>query len=161
MVFKVVSPIDKYKDDTIYNDIVRYCLDPHKAPSGFVTGFNLTMGYIADDMYELAQRFKKLKGTRIRHVILAFDPIKEKHISPEDALYIAEKGCRYYASDYQVFAIVHENKEHLHIHMVMNTVRIHDGEKYKGRKKDYYAFQDYLKKTIRPFGLKLKVWSDE
>lgn len=92
-------------------------------------------------------------------MILAFDPQKEKHISYETAFMIAKKSCKYYASDYQIFAAVHENTEHVHIHIVMNTVSIHDGEKYKGRKKDYYAFQMHLKKTIRQYGLKLEISS--
>ena len=161
MVFKVVSPENKYKDNDTYRTIVNYCLNPFKAPHAFVVGFNLDMDHAEQDMYELSQQFNKLKGTRIRHMVLTFDPEKEKGISHEDAFYIAKKTCKYYASDYQIFAVVHENREHVHIHIIMNTVRIHDGEKYKGRKKDYYAFQEHLRKTIRPFGLKLKVTSDD
>ena len=146
MLFKVKSPTDKYKDNEIYSDIANYCLDPQKARHNLVVGYNLDVNEIASNMYELADRFNKLKGTRIRHMVLSFDPQKEKDISYETALYIAIKSCKYYASDYQIFAAVHEDKEHLHIHIVMNTVRIHDGEKYKGRKKDFYAFQEHLKK---------------
>ena len=160
MMLKIVSPKDKYKDDNIYEDIVNYCLAAHKTPTGLIIGLNLNMEYPAADMHDLAAHFSKLKGTRIRHMVLSFDPKKEKHISHESAFLIAGKVCKYYAPDYQIFAVVHENTDHVHIHIVMNTVRIHDGEKYKGRKKDYYAFQDHLRKSIRPYGLKLEISSD-
>lgn len=139
---------------------MNYCLNPSKTPHNLVVGYNLDIDDIANDMYELADRFNKLKGTRIRHMVLSFDPQKEKDISYEIALLIANKTCKYYASDYQIFAVVHENSDNLHIHIVMNTVRIYDGEKYKGRKKDFYAFQEHLKKIIKPLGLKLRVTPD-
>lgn len=156
MILKVVSPKGKYKDDGVYQAVAQYCTDVHKMKSGYLTTRNLDEDNIADDMYQLTEHFGKLKGTRIRHMVLSFDKKLESHITAEIAYVVADAVCNYYSEDYQIFAAVHEEKPHIHIHVIMNTVNITTGKKYKGKKKDYYRFQTYLKKVLKRFGCKLQ-----
>ncbi len=157
MIMKVVSPLEKYKDDGIYNDIVNYCINQEKTPHGCVVMCNLDQDDPAQDMYRLSEQWGKLKGTRIRHTVVSFSDSSEKDVDREKAFRIAERACDYYAKDYQVFAAVHEDTDNLHFHMVMNTVGIQDGKKYKGRKGDFYQFQSYMKDIARKNGLKFRV----
>lgn len=161
MLFKTVNPSNKYKDDSIYMDIVGYVTRGDRAIHDLVGYVNINdPDNAGQEMYDLARSFGKLKGTRIRHMIFSFDPVKEAHIHTKAAFYIGYKISQYYENDYQLFFAVHENKEHLHIHMIMNTVHRLTGEKHKGKKKDYYDFQKHIKKIIKPYGLYLRVTND-
>ena len=154
MIMKVVSPKEKYKDHNIYRDIVHYCTREDKCKSGYIVTENLDEDTIAGEMAELAERFGKSRGTRIRHTVFSFD--ESDNATAEDAFAIAQEACAYYAGDYQVFAAVHEDTDDLHFHMVMNTVNRNTGEKYKGRKKDYYAFQNHMRRIAHKNGMSFR-----
>ena len=155
MIFKVVKPSDKYKDLDTYKVLASYCLDQRKVAAGCCAGYGLSLSSVADDMLDLATCHGKLKGTKVRHMILSFDPANESHIDCEQAFEIAKSACQFYHRDYQLFAAVHRDTVHVHIHIVMNTVHIKTGKKYPGSKKDYYAFQQHLRSVIRRYRLKL------
>ncbi len=157
MFLKIVSPRGKYKDDNTYENIVRYCLRKDKVLYPFCCGtFNMDLETAAEEMKELAIKYKKMKGTRIRHMILVFNPEKESHIDNLSASLIAQEICLYYADmGYQLLFAVHEDKPYLHAHIIMNTVRITDGKKYKGDKLDYYNLIKYVKTILKDYDLKL------
>ncbi len=157
MFLKIVSPKGKYKDNDVYDMIVRYVLSPYKVHNAnYCHGYNLNLDTAAEDMIITVARFNKNRGTRIRHMILIFDPHSESHISGRDVNDIAFKVCCYYARNgFQLFHAVHEDKKYLHAHIIMNTVRITNGKKYEGDKADYHRFQNHLKMVLRPYGLKL------
>ena len=128
MILIIENPTDKYKDDKIYADIVNYCTNPKKCKSGYIVLPNMDKDNMAQEMYDLSAKYHKLRGTRIRHEIISLE--ESDHANPADALLLAQHACDDYKDDYQVFVAVHEDTDHLHIHMVMNTVNIHDGKKY-------------------------------
>ena len=69
---------------------------------------------------------------------------------------IARQACGYYADSYQIVAAIHEDKEHLHIHFVMNATNYNDGTKYRGDKKDYYGFLKHLNQIVKPYGINIR-----
>ena len=74
-----------------------------------------------------------------------------------DAADIATRAIRYYEQQYQILAAVHEDRPHIHIHFVMNTLNYRTGKKYPGDRADYYGFLAYLGKILKPYGLKVKL----
>ena len=161
MLLKIKSTTNRYKDDEVYTDIIKYITNPKKTRSGYIVGFNVEDVATAGlEMRELASSFNKLKGIRVRHMILSFDPKKEKDINADFAFYIGCMACRFYEDDYQMVLAVHEGRDHLHIHIVMNTVNMNTGKKHPGDKQDYYRFQRHLKSVLKFFGLHLVVHKD-
>jgi len=158
MLFKTVPPSGKYKDDAIYFTLVKYIERKEATPSDLIGCWGIeNKKRISEEMYELAKSYNKLKGTRVRHMIFSFDSKKEPHINAVAAFHIGKLIGDFYYPDYQIVYAVHENTENLHIHMVMNTVHRFTGKKHKGKKDDYYRFQDHIRKTIRKFGLRLYI----
>ncbi len=153
MILKVVSPKDKYKDNEVYKSIVDYCLNPYKRKHvRYAKAYNMNLKTAAEEMKELAEYYGKLKGTRIRHMVLAFDPLTEKHIRAKEVNEIAKEACKYYRDlDYQIFYAVHEDQDYIHAHIVLNTVRISDGKKYKGDRKDYHNFLKHLRRILSEY----------
>lgn len=153
-VFKVITRKDSYKDQNIYRDLIHYITREDKARSHYIVLCGVSsIRTAASEMEELARRFNKEKGTRVRHMVLSFDPSEE--ISPRDAYQIASRVVDYYSSKYQIIAAVHEDKDCVHIHMMMNVVHMHTGYKYDGKKKDYYKFIAHIKSVLSPYRCKV------
>ena len=108
----------------------------------------------AYSMEGLCRAFDKTEGLLLRHSILSFSP--EERIDAWDAADIATRAIRYYKQQYQILAAVHEDRPHIHIHFVMNTLNYRTGKKYPGDRADYYGFLAYLGKILKPYGLKVK-----
>lgn len=143
----------KYHDENSLYDVIDYCCNPSKARNGYIGGFGIGAFDIADQMNGLAKAYGKAEGIRLRHMVLAFEPGEK--ITPEYAFQIAYQVAWYYGREYQILFAVHQDKPHLHIHFVMNTVSFIDGYKYAGKKEDYYAFSKYLQNVLETFGINL------
>lgn len=106
-------------------------------------------------MEDVVQAFHKEKGLKLRHSVLSFAP--EEPVTARQVKEIAGECIRYYEDDYQILAAVHENRDHLHIHFVMNTTSYRNGRKYRGDKADYYGFLSYMKRVVKPYGSYVKL----
>lgn len=157
MLLKIVSPTGKYKDASTYDDVLGYVLNPNKVKTGHQLHFNVSIHHPAEDMRCLAEKFKKTKGTKVRHMVLSFHPKKEVYITHQKALDIAGSVCDYYADEYQLVAAVHRDGGCVHVHIIMNTVNMETGRKYAGKKKEWHEFLRHIKEVIRPYGLRLQL----
>lgn len=63
------------------------------------------------------------------HFSISWKP--EEEVTPEQALFITEKFCQKYLSGYEAVYSVHLDKEHLHSHIVFNSVNTMTGYKYR------------------------------
>lgn len=153
-VFKTVSPKDHYKDEHIYKDAITYIINSDKAPQEHIwTQGVRSIETAAQDMKDLTNFHGKDHGTRIRHMILSFEP--HEPIGIQDAFDIEKRIMTFFAPEYQMVGAIHAyGNEHLHIHFIMNPVRINDGKKYKGSRGDFYAFIQYMKRLLREYGCK-------
>lgn len=141
----------KYHDENSLYDVISYCCNPEKTQSGNIGCFGANVQYAAEQMGRLAQTYGKANGIRLRHMVLSFEPGEK--VTSTGAYQIAYQAAWYYGREYQVLFAVHEDKKHLHIHFVMNTVSYLDGHKYAGKCEDYYNFLDHLRKILEPFGI--------
>lgn len=149
-IYRVINSAGKYHDSHSCRDVIRYATSPEKTKPNGIFGGAVLPENTADAMEGVARVYRKDSGVHLRHSVLSFAP--EEGVSVADAKAIAKEAIKYYRSDYQIIAAVHEDTDHPHIHFVMNTVSYRDGAKYHGEKKDYYAFQQYMNEIVRPYG---------
>ena len=102
-------------------------------------------------MEAVTRIYHRENGTHLRHSVLSFTP--DECVTARQVKDIAQQVLTYYQDDYQILAAVHEDKDHLHIHFVMNCVNYRDGSKYRGKKKDYYGFLKHVNGVLHPYGL--------
>lgn len=153
-ILKVVSPKNHYKDTCIYRDVISYIINPDKAPQQYIwTQGVRSIHTAAQDMETLTDFHQKNHGTRIRHMILSFSP--SEPIGLRQAFDIEQQVIAFFAPDYQMVGAIHAyGREHLHIHFIMNPVRISDGKKYKGDHTNFNIFLRYTKNLLRKYGVK-------
>lgn len=154
----------KYHDNNSYYDVINYIISEEKTPHQFIGGYGVNLNQAAYEMDYLAKVYGKESGIRLRHFILSFSPEEVKYggIKKFEALYkIGQYAALFYSDEYQIVFAVHEDKDHPHIHFVMNTTNYRTGAKYQGDKKDYYAFQNYIDDFLwEQYRLRLHVYKD-
>ena len=149
-IYRIINSAGKYHDSHSHSDVIRYAASPEKTKPDGIFGGAVPPEIAAAAMEGVARAYHKDSGVHLRHSVLSFSPTER--VSAEDTKAIAKKAIKFYETDYQIIAAVHEDTDHPHIHFVMNTVSYRDGSKYRGKKKDYYAFHRYMNKLVRPYG---------
>lgn len=91
-------------------------------------GINCSENYkkVAYEFFETKDYFHKTAGRQYRHYIQSFSP---DEISKEKVLEIAVKWAEKSFPGHEVFIAVHDDKEHLHSHFIVNTVNFETGIK--------------------------------
>ncbi len=108
-----------------------------------------------DDVYKAFLHEKRLwnkdSGRIYAHNIISFH--KDEHISPEQCLEIGKQFVEQFFSGYQNLIAVHQDKEHLHIHIVTNSVSYTDGKKIHQTKHDLERQKEYTNSLCKSMGL--------
>ncbi len=87
------------------------------------------------------------------HIIISFH--KDEKISPEEALDMGREFADKFFSGYQSLIGVHQDKDHLHVHIVTNSVSYIDGKKLHQTKHDLEKQKKYTNKVCLERGLKV------
>ena len=61
---------------------------------------------------------------------------KDEQITPEQALEFGKEFAENWFSGFQTLVAVHKDKDHIHCHLVTNSVSYEDGRKLHNTKKD-------------------------
>ena len=91
-----------------------------------------------DNVYETflmeKKMWRKTEGRMLTHSILSFH--KDELITPSEVLEFAIKLCQKNYEGYQVLIAIHEDKDHLHSHMLINSVSYVNGLKLRETRED-------------------------
>lgn len=109
---------DKTEEQTLV--AAQYC-SPETAPA---------------EMQRTKRRFHMTDGVQYYHIIQSFAP---GEISPELALEIAQAFVQEHLTEYEAVIGVHTDREHVHSHIVFNSVRWDGKGKYHSNAKTYYS----------------------
>lgn len=151
-VYTIVNAAGKYRDDDAIHDLLEYVTS--KAHKENILGGAVLPEIAELSMKGLARSYHKDEGVRLRHSILSFDP--GDSLTPHQVKDIAQQAIAYYQDDYQILAAIHDDQDHLHVHLVMNSVNYRDGSKYRGTKDDLYGFCGHINKVLNPYGVRAK-----
>lgn len=142
----------KYKNEDAKELVAEYILDSRKTISGYIGGYAISPECPAQSMMLISEQFKKSHGVQLRHFVLAFSPyeLTDPAIANEIGIRIAQLIGR----EYQVLYAVHENCDHLHIHIMANSVSYIDGHRYSGKHEEYSALKKGIHNILRDYGIK-------
>ena len=83
---------------------------------------------------ETKKFFEKEEGRQYRHYIQSFAP---GEIEKDRVLSLGIQWAEKVFKGYEVFIVTHTDKEHLHNHIVINSVNYIDGKKFQERKNEF------------------------
>lgn len=121
---------------------IDYIVDPNKTDAGRLIYSHGCVVETADVEMDLTARKGTGRGDRIAyHLIQSFAP--EDDISPEKALELGiEFAKRVTGGNYEFIVTTHIDKDHIHNHIIFNSVDYVKHRKYHSDKKDKYRIRD-------------------
>lgn len=99
--------------------------------------------------------WNKMDGRQYLHHIISFPP--NEKITPEQVLEFGKEFVDSVFSDNQALIAVHQDKEHIHIHIVVNTVSFVDGKKIHQSAYDLQRMKDLTNTMCIEKGLSIAV----
>ena len=116
---------------------IDYILNKEKTEEQVLTVYlNCDPGREVQQMLETKQAYGKTDGVQYYHIVQSFKP---GEVTPELALEIATEFAQEHLPDFQTVIAVHVDKEHIHAHLVFNSVNDFTGEKYHSNARSYYS----------------------
>ena len=136
---------------------IEYVLRPDKTSEllTYVTG-----PYRHDEInYDLVYRtfleekkmWDKDTGRMYAHNIISWH--KDEQITPDQALEFGKEFAEKWFSGFQTLMAVHKDKDHIHCHLVTNSVSYEDGRKLHNTKKDLERMKQLTNQMCRERGL--------
>ena len=132
-----------------------YVMNPEKTQGGRLVGaINCQADMAFEQMMDTKKQFGKTDKRQGYHIILSF---KEDEVEPDRAFEIAQKFVAEYLGDaYEAVFVVHDNTDHVHSHIVFNSVSFVDGKKYRYEKGDWAKYiQPITNKLCQEYGLSI------
>lgn len=113
---------------------LEYIQNPDKTEECvLVGGINCLPDTAFEQMEETKNIFHKTGKRQGYHVIISFSP--EEKVTAEQAMYVLEHFAKdVLGDDYEAVYAVHTDREHMHGHLIWNSVSITTGKKYNSPK---------------------------
>lgn len=118
----------------------------------YISGINCTPATAYEEMLAVKRRFGKMGGIVAYHGYQSFAPGEATpQIVHEIGLKLAEEV---WGDRYQVLVATHLDKaNHLHNHLVVNSISFVDGLRYRRTKQDYHRMRTASDRLCREYGL--------
>ena len=116
---------------------LEYIQNPDKTEECIlVGGINCLPDTAFEQMEETKNIFHKTGKRQGYHVIISFSP--EEKVTAEQAMYVLEHFAKdVLGNDYEVVYAVHTDREHIHGHLIWNSVSMTTGKKYNSPKDNW------------------------
>lgn len=134
---------------------LEYILKPEKTQDGRLVGaINCQVDTGFEQMKETKRLFGKIDKRQGYHLILSF---KEDEVAPDTAMEITQKFVQeYLGKEYEAVYAVHDNTDHVHSHIIFNSVGFVSGKKYRYEKGDWARdIQPITNRLCEEYGLSI------
>ena len=135
---------------------ISYITDEEKTQKGALVGsHNCNADTALQEMLATKRKFGKMDKRQGYHFIISF---KKQEVRPETAMEITQKFVeRYFGDDFQCLYATHDNTEHVHSHILFNSVSWRTGRKYRYEKGDWAReIQPIVNELCKEYGLSIQ-----
>ena len=138
-------------------NVIQYVLQEKKVIEGYadIIGPYEPDRITYDDVYQAFLMEKKIwkkdSGRMYAHNIISFH--RDEKVTPEECMEIGRRFCDQFFSGHQSLIAVHQDRDHLHIHIVTNTVSYIDGRKLHQSKADLEKQKVFTNQLCKERGL--------
>lgn len=101
---------------------------------------------------ETKKFYQKEEGRQYKHIIQSF---KAGEVDREKALEIGVEFCEKAFLGHEVFIATHTDREHIHNHIVINSVNLENGKKYHESRADLYQMKAINNEICLAHGLEI------
>ena len=116
--------------------IVSYLTQEEKTEEKLIGGKDCDPDNVVNDFNMTQELYGKTGGVKYHHIIQSFSP--EDNITPEKAHEIGKELAESQFKEFEVFVVTHKDKDHIHNHLVVNSVSFENGLKYNASNKSLW-----------------------
>ena len=136
---------------------MEYCKQAHKTWDDvtrrhLVTGINCVASTAYREFMNTKRFYEKTGGRMYYHVVQSFSP--EEELTAETAHEIALKLAEEFAG-FEVLVCTHTDRDHLHSHLIINSVSAEDGRKYHSDKDNIQRIRMASDQLCMQYGLSI------
>lgn len=135
------------------NGTLRYCCRRDKTEYGdrfLVSGVNCVAGCAYQEFLNTKRLYNKTDGRMFYHLIQSFHP--EENLTPQTAHEIALQLAEQF-DGFEVVVATHTDRDHIHSHLIINSVSADTGKKYHSDKDNIQHLRDVSDDLCRAYGL--------
>lgn len=135
-------------------NVLDYCMQEAKTVRNgtkLVSGINCLPESAYPEMMATKKKYGKMGGREYCHILQSFSP--EEDITPEKAHEIAIKFAQEQFKGYEIVVATHMDKEHIHSHIVLNSVNCETGKKYHSDKDNIKRLREASDAICLKYGL--------
>lgn len=133
--------------------ILHYVVDPTKTEDGrYVGATNCQPDYAYEQMVSTKKLFSKTDKRQGYHIIISFE---EGEVTADTAFEFVERFIDdYLQGEYEAVYAIHTNTDHIHGHIIFNSVNKITGNKYRYKKGDWAKYiQPVTNRLCEEYGL--------
>lgn len=155
-----------YRNQTAPENVINYCLNPEKIPSNCYGGSRISLADPCGSMQKIKDIFCHNYGKQLEHFILSFDKDEIHNLSIPKILHLSYAICEFFEGNQIMFAL-HETdgknelddlaEFHPHIHFVLNTTNVNNGNKTRIDFCNEYALKRYVGALLSEFSITEKL----
>ena len=149
-------------EKTSLDDMLEYATNDDKSVTlqkAYKTALNCNLETAYQDMMATKKRKNATGGRLGYHIIQSFKP---GEVTAEEAHEIAIELARHSFGDYEVVIGTHIDKNHIHSHIVVNSVSVFTGKKYRDTAKELFdGIRETSDQLCREHGLSVVVPKEE
>src|SRR5574344_1389218 len=120
--------------------IINYVTQDKKTTVDLITGKDCMADSCLEEMLYTKNLYNKTGGRQYIHIIQSFD--SKDNLTPNQVHNAGLKLANTF-NGFQVLVATHIDKEHLHNHLIVNSVSFENGYKIQMSKKDLQYLKDY------------------
>lgn len=131
---------------------INYITKQEKTERKLIGGYNCNPVYAIEEMQGTKEEWRKTGGRQYKHFIQSFP--KDEQISYEEAFQIAKElieRCPFFRG-YEVCYATHMDRNHVHTHIVVNSVSFEDGYKFRYSKRQLQELKDLSDEILLEHG---------
>lgn len=130
---------------------IKYITQEEKTEEKLISGVNCNSETALDEMLATKEQFNKLEGRQYYHYVQSFST--EDNIDHQKAHRIALELAESRFKGFEVLIATHKDKEHVHSHIIANSVSCENGLKFQSSKKDLSELKKASDKICEREGL--------
>lgn len=115
--------------------IVNYLTQKEKTEESLISGKDCTPSNVLHEFSATKEFYNKTDGVQYHHIVQSFKP---GEVTAEKAHELGKELAESQFKGYEVFIVTHKDKEHIHNHLVVNSVSFENGKKYEASNKSLW-----------------------
>ncbi len=132
--------------------IINYVTRNDKTNTNLITGKDCLANSCLEEMESVKELYNKTGGRQYIHIVQSFSP--KDDLDFQKAHEIGIRLANYFQG-FQILVATHTDREHIHNHLIINSVNFENGKKFNQSKSDMQKVKDFSDKLCEEAGLKI------